>query len=109
MTSKSLIAIRELNAEGRNDREISRRLGIPESTVRVYRKRLGLPTHRGWGEDKMPKYLVYLRETEEFLAIGTKKECSAVMGINPRSFLPTLYKTKKGISKKYIIEHLEED
>lgn len=46
-------------------------------------------------------YTVYLRKTDEIVAVGTAEECALQLGLKRGSFYTIVGKTLKGVLRKY--------
>lgn len=98
MTTKQYLRLQQLNAEGKNDAEIARILGVKYDAVSYWRVKAGLPANRR----KVKQYAVYLRETGELISMGSARECAEKMGLSSAdSFWETRCQTKRGKTNKY--------
>lgn len=103
ITTKQLHRIRELNREGRNDKEIAAEIGISDRQVFWWRKKMGLPAAGLHRHKRTVHYTVYDGGTDEVLASGTAVEITQQMGWSPKSAYSIICKALKGRYKKYAV------
>lgn len=97
MTTLMIKRILDLYDAGKNYTEIAKSVGVAVSTVCKLCHKYDLPA-----QNKPTKiYFVYLRATDELLAIGTARECSDRLGIALSTFYSTVSMGQK--QKKYEI------
>ena len=90
MTTKQMKKMKELNIEGKSDREISAEIGVSPNMVGYYRRQIDLPP----GKRVRRVYKVYSKEGE-LIAKGTVKECAEQIGINFSAMWSRVVRAKK--------------
>lgn len=99
MTTMQLKKIRELNEQGMTDAYIASVLGMWKTTVRLYRKGMGLPAHHsgsGW-------YTVR-NDRGTILVQGTSRECAQALGICVSTFYQRVIRSNREGDGKYVNE-----
>ena len=110
ITTGNIRDIRRLREKGLNDQAISTKLGLSQTSVRRYRRKMGFPPT---GRNKKQRmYTVWSAENEELLCYGDAYECAKMLGLASADiFYQAVSKTKAGKMKKYIflVEPYEEE
>jgi hypothetical protein len=110
ITTGNIRDIRHLREEGLNDQAISTKLGLSQTSVRRYRRKMGFPPT---GRNKNQRmYTVWSAETDQLLCYGDAHECTEMLGLaNVSIFYQTVSRTKAGRMKKYVflVEPYEEE
>lgn len=103
MTTKMLMEIKRLHAEGLTDGGIAEKIGYSRETAKKWRKYLGLPINSKPGGKPYKIYFVWRQKDDELMAFGTARECAKMMGIKLGSFYSEVSRTGKGERKYYKI------
>lgn len=102
-TIKQVEAMKRLHAEGKNNREIAKVLGLSGEIVGYWLRKSGLKST--WIHAQHETYAVYKRD--ELVAVGTADECAAMMGIKTASFWSNMSRSKrKGESKRQRYQYI---
>ena len=87
---------------GKNYTEIARALGLSVKTVWRWCHEYDRPARPQMTGNRPQKlYYVYLRATDQLVAVGSARECADRMGINLLSFYSAVSRTNQGKNKKY--------
>ena len=92
LTTGGLKKIKELAAEGLNDRHIAERLGVCKDTVMLWRHKMGVKAAGTY--DSRQYYTIYDRN-DRIRAHGSAKECAKALGIKVDSVYRMANRSKK--------------
>lgn len=107
MTAEILSQIEGMNRKGLNDEIIAEKIFCGTSTVRKWRKVLGLPI-AGVNRTKR-RYALYDGKTTQYIMEGTARECAAYMGVKVETFRSAKVRFEHGRYKKYEIYEVDDD
>lgn len=106
MTTKQLMEVRRLHAEGLSNKEISNAFGVPYGQVGYY---LRLEGKKSNPRKLLPRkeYIVHNAHTDEFLAMGSARECAAALGLTLGTFYSEVSRVAHGRRSKYEINKID--
>lgn len=107
-TDKDVDKIRQLNAEGKNDREIAEAIGSTAQTVCKWRKYEGIKPNRAHAASLLKRYAA-LNADGETLATGTVRELAQALGKSETNIRSLVGKTREGRARKLRFYELERD
>lgn len=96
----------ELHGEGCTDLEMAEILGCTNGAIARRREKLSLPRNKTYHRDAT-RYLVYLRDTSEYLTEGTIREIALFLNRSECTLRSYLCRQKKGERPYYELVEVE--
>lgn len=100
MTTKVLAKIKELHAQGLNDRQIAEQIGKSTGVVEYWRKKMGLKANRSY--EPVKHYTIY-DENDNLRVHGSARECAAALGIQEASVYRLAHRAKKNGTGRVVV------